>query len=237
MITASYLFAESVPLWKGILIMVALLIGVLIVGGVGAYVLLRIFASLYNSRQSGWESSAAPLGLSVDRNVLGMSKPLVGERDGVPVKVTYYTINPRATAGGAYNADDCAQVEVPLKTPIPFSFEISRKEAFYQKVASKMFDYGELTGHEPFDDVFKTESSDMSSIQSLLNVEMLDAESSTLLTDLMNAAQKYQRVILTDRAVTLGIKAEFGQSELIAPVIDRAIYLASRVERASQQLA
>ena len=63
---------------------------------------------------------------------------------------------------------------------------------------------------------------------------MFGGESPTVLTDLLLAAKRFNRVKATDRSITLGVRCDFGQSDIIESTIKKAAYLASRIEDASK---
>lgn len=228
-----FFYAESAPFWQGMATIAVMFIVSFVLIVIGGYVFVRIIAHVLNTYQNNWENSAKPLGLSVDKKAGGPYKPLVGERNGARISITHFSINPRTTSVGVVSVDHCALVEVMLTPPLDFSFRTYRRETFLEESVAQMVDESDQVGHEFFDHVFKTGCSDLGSLRSLLNVQIMDAESSTILTDLVLAAKKYVRVVLTDRSLSLGIEAEFGDSELIEPVIAKAIYLASRVQRAA----
>ena len=229
-------FAESMSLGQGILLTVVASLAMFALLGVGAYIFVRIIARVLNSYQSSWESSAIPLGLTVDKKGGGIYKPLVGEREGSRVSVTHFSINPR-TSGGVLQVDHCAQAEVMLRKPLGFSLKLSRRETLLEKAFAHLVDESDQAGHQLFDQIFKIECSDLIALRSLLAVEFTDAGSPTLLTDLLGAAKKYHRVVLTDQSVSLGAEAYFGEAELIEPVIASAVHLARRVDEAAARPA
>ncbi len=71
-----------------------LIVTVVLVGG-GAYLFLRVFASIMNSRCDSWESSAEKLGLLVDRSATAIYKPFSGEFSGRKFTVSHYGRNAR----------------------------------------------------------------------------------------------------------------------------------------------
>ena len=230
-------YAEPMSLWQGMLLTIVFSIGALTLAGVGAYVFVRIMARVLNSYQASWESSAIPLGLTVDPTGGGIYKPLVGERNGSRVSVTHFSINPRTSSAGVMSVDHCAQAEVFLRQPLGFSLKLSRRETLFEKAIAHLVDESDDAGHELFDQIFKIECSDLSELRSLLATEFTDPGSPTLLTDLLLAAKKYHRVVLTDRSISLGAEAYFGEAELIEPVVASAVYLAGRVEAAAARLS
>lgn len=229
-----FIYAEPRPFWQDMVLLAVIFIVMLVLVVIGGYVFVRIIAHVLNSHQGGWESSAKPLGFSIDRTAGGLYKPLVGERNGARISVNHFGI-PRDVSNGVVTVDHCALVEVMLKQPLGFTLKLSRIETLWEKAAEHLFDNGDDIGHEAFDKIFKIDCSDLTSLRSLLGVEMMDAESSTVFTDLLLAAKKYPRVVLTDRSLSLGVKAELGQADFIEPVIVKAIYLASRVELAARR--
>lgn len=230
-----FVYAEPTSVSQGIAMIVAMIVISIVLIVVGGYVFVRIIAYVLNSYQGNWESSAKRLGLNIAPSAGGLYKPLVGERDGARIAVTHFGIA-KGTGRGA-RVIHCALVEVGLKEPLGFSLKLSRRETFFEKAVAHVFDESDEVGNEPFDKIFKVECADLGPLRSLLSVEMMDNESSTIITDLILAAKKYPRVLLTDSSLSLGVKAEVGQAELIEPVITKAIYLASRVDAAKKLAA
>jgi hypothetical protein len=207
-----------------------LIVTVVVIGG-GGYLFVRILASTLNSRRDSWEGSAHDLGFVVDRSAAAVYKPFSGERAGRKVTVSHFAV-PR----GEHSADDYAAVEVSILPSLTFSFKIEKPEML-QIIAGLLGTDGPETGHDIFDKVFRVSSLNMPSLNAMLNVEMLDGQSPTLLTDLLLATKRFYRVKVNERSVTIGVKADFSRSDLIAPAIDRAVYLAERVEEASRKIS
>ena len=207
------------------------LLGTAVVVGAAAYFGLKIFASFLNSRQSSWEASAAGLGLSVDRSAAGIYKPLTGERNGRKLVVSYYSV-----VRDEDSFDDHAAAEVALQHAVPFSFEICKTEMWIKRLAEDLNFRDPDTGHKIFDRAFDSSASDISSLNFLLNVEMLDGQTPTLLTDLRLTAKRFFRVKVTDKSVTVGSEADLSDAKQIEPAIERALYLADRVETACRKL-
>lgn len=205
--------------------MIAVMVGMIAVLAVGAYLFIRLIASVLNSRRDKWESAAGDLGLSVD-TVGGIQKSLNGEFEGRKVKISHYGVQKTENS-----ADDHAAVEFEIDTSLPFSFRIERLEMFYQKVAD-MFSSDE-TGHEPFDQSFKVETSNVEELVRLLNLDVPGGETSTFLNDLMITQKNYFRVIVTDTSVCLGRKTDLGDTETIRRTLKRAAYLTARLEEAA----
>lgn len=224
------LASEPMSMTLGILLTIAIVLLTLVLVGVGAYFGLRIIASVLNSRRDTWESIAGRLGMTVDRNAASLRKPMSGIRGDYTVTVSYFAVQ---RSENSY--DDYAAVEVPMTQPIDFTLRIEKTELFYQKVADFFSDTVE-TGHDAFDKVFRTESSKSTVLNQLLNVEMLDGESPTLLTDLMHAQKRYYRVIITDKSVTLGVRTDVGETEPIEKMITKVIYLIDRFLKANEIL-
>jgi hypothetical protein len=229
-------YAEPMSVWQSMLLTIVLSVAMFALVGVGGYVFVRILIRVLNSYQSSWESSAIPLGLTVDKKGGGIYKPLVGERDGSRISVTHFSINPR-TSGGVLQVDHCAQAEVMLRKPLGFLLNVSRRETLLEKAVAQLVDESDQAGHQLFDQIFKIECSDLSSLRSLLAAEFTEPGSPTLLNDLLLAAKKYHRVVLTDQSISLGAEAYFGEAELIEPVVASAVYLAGRVDAAAARLA
>lgn len=207
-----------------------LIITFVVIGG-GAYLFLRVFASLLNSRRDSWESSAQDLGLQVDRNAGTIYKPFTGMRKGKSVTVSHY-----AVMRDEDSADDHVEVKTSLAFALPFSFAIEKPEMFYQKVVAFFSPNDDDIGHEIFDKRFKVECSDVGDFNALLNVELSGGDSPTLLTDLLLAAKRFHRVKIDDSSVKLGFRADFSDSASIEPVIEKAIYLAERIEAAGKKI-
>ena len=178
---------------------------------------------------------ADDLRLTVSRSGHPLYKKLTGKRGDRDVTVEPFGV----FTGDSENpsTDDYASVEVRFAQPLGFALEITKHEMLYQRVANFFASSDDKIGHEPFDKVFKIECSHMPSLLELLNVEMLDGETPTLLTDLMTARKKYHRVKVTDNSVCLGVRADIGDSSPIEPAITKAIYLAERFETATRKLA
>lgn len=226
------------PFWQGMILAGVVIIASLVLAVVGFYFLLRILRGVLDRRRDRWEKMARALGLTVEntRPAKGVYKPLTGERDGLKLEINYYSINPQISTSGGYSADDCVEVRVFHAPPLNFSFDLARREMLYQKVGAFFNSSEDGIGHEALDKVFEIKSSNKPALVQLLEVEMLDRESSTLLTDLMLVAKKYNRVQISESFVTLGIKTDFSQPDLIESMIDKAIYLVSRVDSATQKV-
>ena len=229
-------YAEPMSLWQGMLLTIGIMVGAFAMVGVAGYVFVRIIARVLNSYQASWESSAIPLGLTVDPKGGGIYRPLVGERNGSRISVTHFSINPRTSSAGVMSVDHCAQAEVFLRQPLRFSLNLSRRETLFQKAIAHLVDESDDAGHELLDEIFKIECSDLIALRSLLATQFADSGSPTLVTDLLLAAKKYHRVVLTDQSISLGAEAYFGEAELIEPVIASAVYLAGRVDEATSRL-
>ncbi len=208
--------------------MVAVMVGTLVVLVVGAYVFIRILASVINSRRDNWESAGASIGLSVDPTSLPIQKDLLGELEGRKFRVSRYTV-PR----GESSYDDHVAVEFPIDTLLPFSFRVERTELLYQKVTN-MFSNDDI-GHKAFDKVFRVKASNMVQLGEFLNIEVPDGETPTILNDLMIAQKSHFRVIATEGSICLGRKSEHrGDAETIQLTMKRAAYLAARFEHAAK---
>ncbi len=225
--------AEPMSFRQGMVTIAVMFIVGMVVVVIGGYAFVRIIAYIFNHYQGGWESSAKPLGLTVDKKAGGLYKPLVGDRNGFLISITHFSINPTTSSIGVVSVDHCALVEVALRTPLGFSLRLNKRETFLEKAARYFVDESDQVGHEFFDQVFEIECSDLRSLRTLLNVELKDGGSPTILTDLVHAAKKYDRVILTDRSLSFGIEAEFGQTDAIEPVITHGIHIAQRIETAA----
>ena len=116
-----------------------------------------------------------------------------------------------------------------------FSVKLAKREAFYEKVAAWFGEGRNEIGHKEFDSKFEIATSDARALNALLNVHLPDPQSSNLMTDLLTAAENYNRVRLSDRAVELGLIADPGQTDLVAPAIEQAIHLASKVDLAANR--
>src|SRR5687768_8783670 len=130
-------YAEPMSLWQGVLLTIGLSLAMIALLAIGAYFFVRIIARVLNSYQASWESSAIPLGLTVDKKGGGIYKPLVGERSGSRVSVTHFSINPRTSSAGVISVDHCAQVEVFLRKPLGFSLVLSRRETLLEKAVAQ----------------------------------------------------------------------------------------------------
>ena len=223
-------FAEPMSFWKGMLMIALIMVGTLIMVGIGAYVAVRLIAVVWNARRDQWEGPAAELGLTVDRSAAALQKPFIGERAGRPVKVEFFSI-PKSR----YSVTPCVSAEVSFEKPLGFSLEMTRPELLYQKAAN-LVDSSRETGHELLDNAFRIRCSHIPSLMNLLNLEMMDGQNTTLLNDLLMAAKRYHRVRLTDKSVTLGLKAEPGTAGPINGAIEQAVYLVKRFEAARLRL-
>lgn len=225
------LIAEPVPFWKAMLYMGLGTLLIVIMMAAGSYLFIRVIASHLNSRRDSWTATSTSLGLSPDQSRGVMLKTLTGNRGKHVV-----TVEPFAVPTGRYSSDAYAAVEVKFETPLDFSVQISKPEMLYQKVAGFFNSNESEIGFDIFDKAFHVECSHLPSLQQLLNTEMLDGHSSTLLTDLMLANKKYYRVKMTDRSICLGVRAELTDTEIIEATIEKAIYLADRVAEARRRV-
>lgn len=230
-----FLADKPLPMWQGMLMVGAIIIGVILAIPLGAYIFVRVIAYVFVNRQKVWESSAAPLGLRVDQSDpgSGVYKPLIGERDGLAIKLTYYEIIRSMGTDGGCSTDPYAQIEVRLAKPLGFALKLGKRETFYEKAVAWFREGGEAIGDKQFDSKFEIATSDMPALNALLNAEIPGGVSPNLMTDLLVATENYQRVRLTDRTLELGLLTEPGKPDLIAPLIEHASYLASRVEHAA----
>ena len=227
-------YAETLTGGKTVLTIIVVLVGAIGIMAIGGYALVRILASVVTSVTTGWESSAAPLGLTALPAEGSLYRPLVGERDGYAVKVTHFSV----MLGGislVSSTRDCAQVEVSLKSPVPFPFTISKHEYMYEGGSADPGVAKYDANDEVLDRLFDIQSSDPASLSRLLNVEVPDGKGTTLISDLRHADKTYLRVVLSHRAIALGVLAPFGGDEVIGSLIDNAIELASRVEQAASK--
>lgn len=229
-ISISIYKSEPLSLGEGMALMVAILIVTFLAMGVGAYIFIRVLAGVINGRRDIWERAAAELGLAIDHSSGAINKDMTGVRDGRSIRISRYAV-PR----GESSYDQYAAVEVSMELPLNFSFEITRPEMFYQKVAS-FFSEDTSIGHEPFDKAFLVETSDTPLLLQLLNAEMLEGENSNLIGDLMAARKKYHRVKATDKTITLGVRAELDDTSPIGPTLEKAIYIAGRFEKAAANI-
>jgi len=224
-------FSDGYEIAKWVLIMVAMMVVTFAVLGAGAYVFVRVLAKLINSRRNEWEDAAKSLHLEPDRSQGSVQKDLVGRRDGGSIRVSYY-----AVMRSEQSSDPHASAEVSISPGFDHTFEISKLEMLYQRVA-EMFDMTSGLGIDIFDKAFSVTSSDPKSLRDLLLLELPAGESPTLMTDLMHARKRFHRVLLTDSSATIGIEARSDQTDLIESAIERAIYLAKRAEAARSKLA
>jgi hypothetical protein len=221
---------EPVSMTRGLVYIGILMVLVFGLVGVGAYLFLRLLARLIKTRQDSWAIMADQLGFTVDALGAGIHKDMSGTRDGHAFKVSRFAVQRTENS-----ADDYAAVEITFDAALPFSFKLEKAEMFYQRVGA-FFSEGE-TGHDPLDKAYKIETSDTNELMHLLNVEMLDGETPTLLTDLMSAQKTFYRVIVTDHSVCLGVKVDLGDAAPIEPAIKRDIYLANRIKAAVKKRA
>lgn len=224
-----YLKSESVPFSTAVIYMAIFTIVTFAVIGVGAYVFIRVLAGVINNRRDAWQTVADDLGFAVDQASGALNKNIVGTRDGRSVKVTKFSVQ---KSENSY--DEYAAVEIKYNAGLLFSFKIERIEMFYQKIRD-FFAEGE-TGHEVFDKAFRIETSSTTDLMELLNIEMLDGETPTLLNDLMAAQKTFHRVIVTDTSVCLGVKIMPVDSAPIERAVGRVGYLIKRIEQASNRL-
>lgn len=228
----TFLLAEPVSMTQGLLMAGVFLIVLFALIGLGSYFFLRIYAGMINSRRDSWASAADDLDLKVDETKPYLIKEMSGVRDGREISVTHYAVQT-----GEYTSDSYAAVELPITAPFIFSFELAKPEFAYQKVAEATGLFDDQTGHESFDKAFRIQCSDMPSLLELLNVEIPDGQSPTLLTDLMLARKRYHRVKISDTKVCLGVRADLGDSDPIEETIDKATYLVGRFEAAAGKFA
>jgi hypothetical protein len=222
---------EAVPFWKAAIYMVLGSIILFAVMGAGSYILIRFIAHYLNSRRDSWAHTASSLGLTPDQSKGVMLKTLTGKRGEHIV-----TVEPFAVQTGKYTSDAYAAVEVQFRDPLDFSLKISKPEMLYQKVAS-FFDTNETEiGFDVFDKAFDIQCSHSETLKKLLHLEMLNGQSPTLLTDLMLANKRYHRVIVTDRAVCLGVRADPEDAVAVEATIVKAIYLADRIAEANRRI-
>lgn len=217
---------------QGMVLVVVVVTAMFVAIVVGAYFLVRILANKFNTQRDSWAMEADELKLNVERSANPFDKKMAGTRDGRKVSVEFYKM-PTDDEG---SFDEYAAVEVQITKPLAFSFEISKPEMLSQR-AAMFFGNDNETGHEFFDKAFHVTCSDIDSLTAVLNVEMLDGENSTFLTDLMSARKKYHRVGITDQLVRLGVRATIGDSQAVEATIKKAIYLSERFEAAYDRYA
>ncbi len=225
----AFILSEPLSFGWGMVMMVAILLGILILVSAGAYLFLRVFASLYNSRQRTWDSAADDLGLTIDTSKQSLHKDFLGNREGFDIRVSRYPV-PR----GESSWDDHVAVEVTLSEPFDFSFEIAKPEMAWQ-IARDFFADAHETGIGYLDKAFTVKCSHMPSLVELLTADISDAESTNLVNDLMRAKKNFFRVIFTGRTVTLGAKADIGDAAAANRIIEKAVDLAKRVYAAKAE--
>lgn len=213
---------------QGMLLMAVLFILTLVLCGVGGYFFLRHMIRWVKKGHAVWESTADELKLTVDNSSGPKIKPMSGTRNGRMVTVEHITI----PYSDGSNTDHHAMVEVHFTTPLALSFEIKTSEKLHKMLAG-LIKRNDETGREAFDAVFKAVSSDDNALFELLNIEMLDGQSTTLMTDLMLARKKAYIIKINNTLIGLRIRAGLGDSKLIEPTIGEAMYLADRFEKAT----
>lgn len=226
-LTLLLLKSEPLSMRQGMLLMIVVMIIVFAGLGVGAYFFIRILASIVNRRRDEWEMIGTELGLTPDHKSGPINKDLVGTIDGLDVVVSRFAV-PR----GEYSADQYASVQVMHGVSFPFSFKVERIEMLYQKVASFFAENDEI-GHDAFDKVFRSESSNTISLLQLLNTEIPGGETATLLNDLMITQKSVHRIIVTDSSVTISVRFETNDTDLIRKCFAKAKYLAERLTAAA----
>jgi hypothetical protein len=229
------LFAEPLSLGQGMVLVVFVIIGSLLFAGVLFYFLIRLVRGTLDRRAEQWESLANALKLKVDstHEGNGLYKPMIGERSGVHIKLSYYSINHISSTEGGSSADDCVEVKAALRRPLDFTFTLSKREQLYEKV-SAYFD--DRIGSEPFDKTFEIKSSNSQVLAQLLNVEMNSDQRSTLFAELMHDSNEYDRVRFSESFVVLGKRSNFGQTDVIESMINKAVYLVDRIDAASKMV-
>ncbi len=226
----SLLKSESLSFGEGMFRLAIMTIILFALLGIGAYIFVRVLAKVVNQRRDSWELIGTELGLATDHNSGPINKDLIGSIEGRDVRISRFAVQT-----GEYSADHYASVEVKHSASFPFSFKIERIEMLYQKVAS-FFAEGDEIGHSAFDKVFRSESSNTTSLLQLLNVEIPGGETATLLNDLMITQKSSHRIIVTDRSVTVSVRFETNDADLIRKCFAKAKYLASRVEAAATHM-
>lgn len=214
-------------MWQGMLLMIVIMIVVFAALGIGGYFFIRVLANIVNKRRDDWELIGSELGLMPDHNSGPINKDLVGKIDGYDVVVSRFAV-PR----GEYSSDQYASVDVKHGVEFPFSFKVERIEMLYQKVASFFAENDEI-GHDAFDKVFRSESSNTTSLLQLLNTEIPGGETATLLNDLMITQKSVHRIMVTDKSVTISVRFETNDTDLIRKCFAKAKYLAERLAAAS----
>lgn len=222
---------EAVPFAKAAIYMVVGSIIVFAGLGVISYFMLKALAQLINSRRDSWAETAKTLGLSPDQSVGVTLKTLTGKRGEHMV-----TVMPFSVQTGQYSSDAYAAVEVQFPNPLDLSFKISKPEMLYQKVANYFDTNAVDIGFDVFDKAFDVQCSHSETLKKLLHHEMLDGQGPTLLTDLMLANKRYHRVVVTDRSVCLGVRADPDDSTAIEATIVKGIYLADRLAEAKRRI-
>ena len=224
------LFAESMPLWQGMLIgiLASLAILALVILGVVFFVRGRI--NELNKRQDSWAAAADQLQSTIDTERDGIYKPIVGEQDGFRFEASYFSVDPR-TSGGTVRVDDCIEVKVIYRQPLDFSLDLVKAEMFYEKVGAYLDQSDLRIGHEQFDSAFTIRSSDVGALLRLLSVEISGGKTANLLDDLLEAAKDHLRVKATDTSITLGNRVAFGDVNQIRPLIHRTVILAERIAK------
>lgn len=223
------LFSDASEIAKWSLITIVMMVGTLAILGAGAYVLVRITASVLNARRDGWEKAGKALNLDTDKSQPSVQKDLIGVRDGRSVRVSYY-----AVMRTEHSSDPYAAAEVGISPGFDHSFEITKHEMLYERVAEYLNPGADI---DVLNEGFTVEASDTAALRKLLLLEVPGGESPTILTDLMHARKRFHRVRLTDRGAVIGVKATSAETDRIETAINRAAYLAQRLEAARSILA
>ena len=219
-------FFEPVSFAEG-MIKLFLIFAVLgVTGMVVGFFLLKVLAQVINSRRDSWEETAQTLGLETQHEYVRLVKPLKGVYRNFEIEVSQESPD----GENAY-----ATWKAKLRKPLPYVMEIATQN-FFQRIAESLFDNGEIkVGIEGFDKSFSVSGSDKADIQRLLSVHLPDGKVPNLIVELLSLKKSGYLIKVTDTEVQLQKRESSLDISEIQPVVDAAIHLVERIEKAQEK--
>lgn len=223
--------SEPVSGWSAVLYLILVILVTIVGLAIGAFIFVRVLAWIINQKRDEWIEAADHLGLTIEKHG-GIKKNMTGTYRGYPVTVSFFSIV--KPTGDYYSTDECAVAEVIYDAELPFSFRLERRENLWNRLANRVFGDEDFAGLE---DDFDLQISDTDGAMRLLSVEMPDGERPTLLGDINFTHNTFQRIIISDRSISLGLRTRDDVPGKIKFAMDRSIYLAERIRSAAKLIA
>lgn len=194
--------------------------------------IVYLFAKAMRYERDTWENLAKELGLKINEKGGGfLFKPMVGNYKNCQVEILV-----KGEASSNVRTEHYTVCNAYLPTKMDFLFEVRSESNLAQTFASALGKGDFKIGIPGFDKSFFIDCYYEEKMSNLLGVDLENGRTPNLITDLLLVRKSYNNVKIDDELVCITVYDKIIESSEIKPVLNEAVYLAERVEKARRKV-